>query len=57
MFKPTKFCLIEDDNLKTQVKKENIKKISEKKPIFESSSLELGTILTILQKINYLAQK
>lgn len=57
IFKLIKLCFMENNNLKTQVKKENIKEIFEKKSIFGFLSFKLGIVFKILQKIDYLAQK
>lgn len=52
--KPTKLCLRENNNLRVQVEKKNVKKISEKESIFRSLSFKLGIVLKILQKLNHL---
>lgn len=53
-FKLTKLRFMEDNDLKAQVEKKNVKKIFEKKLIFRSPSFELSIVFKILQKIDHL---
>ena len=57
MSKPTKLHLLKDNNLLAQIKREEIKKIAKKESAFGAPSLELRTVLKILQQADYLSQK
>ena len=55
--KPTRLHLLRDDDLATRVKREEIKRISERESVFGAPSLELCTVLQALQETDPLAQK
>ena len=55
--KPTRLYLLRDDDLATRVKREEIKQISERESVFGAPSLELYTILQMLQETDLFAQK
>ena len=57
MSKPTRLHLLRNDNLATRIKREEIKRISEKELVFGTLPLELCTVLQVLQETDFFAQK
>ena len=55
--KPTRLHLLRDDDLATRVKREKIKRISERESVFDAPFFELCTVLQTLQETDPLAQK
>ena len=55
--KPTRLHLLKDDDLESRVACQDIKLISTKESVFGALSLELRTVLKILQKLDPLAQE
>ena len=55
--KPVRLHLLDVDDLEAQVRREDIKRVSEKESVFGAPSLELRTVLKILQESDQLAQE
>ena len=55
--KPTRLHLLKDDDLALRVDRQEIKAVSERESVFGAPSLELRTVLKILQEIDPLAQE
>lgn len=49
-----KLCLMDNDDLKAQVKQKNVKQVFEKELVFYAPFIKLLTILHILQKFDQL---
>ena len=57
MSKPIRLHLLRNNDFTTRVKREEIKRISERKLVFGTLSFELCTVLQVLQETDLLAQK